>query len=790
MLQRIARLAIAAPRRILAVAALVMAAAAIFGIPVAKSLSAGGFQDPASESAQAIQQLTDKFGQSDQQMVILVTAPDGAQSSQARQVGTDIANQVKRSDGVFNVSSAWTVPPQAAADLVSKDGKSGLIVANLKGGENSAQNYAKAIAKQVVHDRDGVTVRAGGVAMVYAQINHQNERDLLLMESLAIPLSFLVLVWVFGGLLTAALPIALGGLAIVGSMSVLRLISFSTDVSTYALNLSSALGLALAIDYTLLIISRYRDELADGSGRDEALIRTMATAGRTVLFSATTVALSMAVMVLFPMYFLKSFAYAGIATVAVVAVAAILVTPAAIVLLGPRLDALDVRRLSRRILRRPDPVRKPVEQLFWYRSTKFVTRRAVPIGLAVVALLLVLGVPFLGVKWGMPDDRVLPHSASAHAVGDQLRHDFADDSATAVPIVVPDVRGVRPGDLDRYAAALSRVADVSAVSAPTGTFVSGNRVGPPSAPAGLDRGSAFLTVASTAPLFSQASNTQLDRLHDVAGPGGRSVQMAGLAQINRDSVHGITTQLPLVLGLIAVIAFALLFLLTGSVVLPLKALVCNVLSLTAAFGALVWIFQDGHLGALGTTPSGTLVANIPVLLFCIAFGLSMDYEVFLVSRIREYWLASGAARPAASDTRKMRADNDESVALGLARTGRVVTAAALVMSISFAALIAAQVSFMRMFGVGLTLAVLADATLVRMVLVPAFMHVLGQWSWWAPKPLVWLHERFGISESDLATAPVGASTGRHRRADAAPAAPAASNGARSARAAATVSHRG
>ncbi|MGB7869416.1 MAG: MMPL family transporter [Mycobacterium sp.] len=777
MLQQIARLAIAAPRRILAVAALVMVAAAIFGLPAAKSLSAGGFQDPESESARALHQLTDKFGQSDQQLVILVTAPGGAQSGQARQVGTDIVDQVKRSAGVYNVSSAWTGPainpPHLVADLVSKDGKSGLVVANLKGGENGAQNYAKAIVAQVVHDRDGVTVHAGGVATAYAQINHQNERDLLLMESIAIPLSFLVLVWVFGGLLTAALPVALGGLAIVGSMSVLRLISFGTDVSTYALNLSSALGLALAIDYTLLIISRYRDELADGRGRDEALIRTMATAGRTVLFSATTVALSMAVMVLFPMYFLKSFAYAGVATVAFVAVAAIVVTPAAIVLLGPRLDALDVRRLGRRILGRQDPVRKPVEQVFWYRSTKFVTRRAVPIGLAVVVLLLVLGLPFLGVKWGMPDDRVLPKSASAHAVGDQLRRDFTNDSATAVPVVIPDVRGVSPADLDRYAAGLSRVADVSAVSAPTGTFTAGNRVGPPSAPTGMTGGSAFLTVASTAPLFSQASDTQLDRLHAVAGPAGRSVEMAGMAQINRDSVDGITTRLPLVLGLIAAITFMLLFLLTGSVVLPVKALVCNVLSLTAAFGALVWIFQDGHLGAMGTTPSGTLVANIPVLLFCVAFGLSMDYEVFLVSRIREFWLASVAARPATANSKTKRADNDESVALGLARTGRVVTAAALVMSISFAALVAAQVSFMRMFGLGLTLAVLADATLVRMVLVPAFMHMLGQWSWWAPKPLVWLHERFGISEShDDAIPPSipARSTGRHRREDLDPAA--------------------
>jgi RND superfamily putative drug exporter len=769
MLQQIARLAIAGPRRILAAAVLVLVAAAVFGLPVAKSLSAGGFQDPASESAHAIKLLTDKFGQSDQQLVILVTAPGGAQTDQARRVATDIAGQVQGSDGVYNVVSAWAAPNPShlAAGLVSKDGKSGLIVANLKGGENNAQNYAKKIASRVVHDRDGVTVRAGGAAVVYDQINRQNERDLLLMESLAIPLSFLVLVWVFGGLLTAALPVCLGGLAIVGSMSVLRLISFTTDVSTYALNLSTALGLALAIDYTLLIISRYRDELADGSAPDVALIRTMATAGRTVLFSATTVALSMAAMVLFPMYFLKSFAYAGVATVAFVAVAAIVVTPAAIVLLGPRLDALDVRKLARRILGRPDPVHKPVEQLFWYRSTKFVMRRAIPIGLAVVALLLMLGLPFLGVKWGMPDDRVLPTSASAHAVGDQLRHDFADDSATAVSVVVPDVRGVRPGDLSRYAADLSRVADVGAVSAPTGTFVGGNRVGPPSAATGMAQGSAFLTIASTAPLFSKASDTQLDRLHAVPGPAGQSVELAGMAQINHDSVDAITNRLPLVLGLIGIITVALLFLLTGSVLLPLKALVCNILSLTAAFGALVWIFQDGHLGGMGTTQSGTVVANIPVLLFCVAFGLSMDYEVFLVSRIREYWLAAVASHPVPPDNRTKRADNDESVALGLARTGRVVTAAALVMSISFAALIAAQVSFMRMFGTGLTLAVLADATLVRMVLVPAFMHVLGHWSWWAPKPLVWLHDRFGISESDSAPLPMPADPahGRHRRPD-------------------------
>ena len=225
-------------------------------------------------------------------------------------------------------------------------------------------------------------------------------------------------------------------------------------------------------------------------------------------------------------------------------------------------------------------------------------------------------------------------------------------------------------------------------------------------------------------------------------PGDRTVEFGGLAQTNRDSVDAITSRLPLVLALIATIMLVLLFLLTGSVVLPIKALILNMLSLSAAFGAMVWIFQDGNLGGLGTTATGTLVANMPVLLFCVAFGLSMDYEVFLVSRIREFWLASGA-----SGREQTSADNDESVALGLAHTGRVITAAALIMAISFAALIAAQVAIMRLFGVGLTLAILVDATLVRVVLVPAFMHVMGRWNWWAPKPLARIHERLGISES-------------------------------------------
>lgn len=751
MLARLATLAIAAPRRIIACALLVAVAAAVFGIPVAGKLSAGGFADPASQSSQGQALLAQRFGQGDLQLLITVTSPDGATGPAARRVGTEIVDELRASPDVASVTSAWTVKDPAAAGMLSENGQAGLIVAGVTGGEKHADSNAKALTDAIggeVSERDGVTVRAGGVAMVNNQITKQTQQDLLLMESIAIPFSFLVLVWVFGGLLAAAVPVGVGLIGIVCSLAVLHTITFFTDVSVFALNLCMAMGLALAIDYTLLMVSRYRDELAHGATREAALTRMMVTAGRTVVFSATTVALPMITMVLFPMYFLKSFAYAGVATVVFAALAALVVTPAAIALLGDRIDAFDVRRLGRRLLGRPEPEPKPVERLFWYRSTTFVMRRAVPIGLAVIALLLVAGAPFLGVRWGLPDDRVLPASASAHQVGDQLRTDFADNSATAVSVVLPDSQGVAPEEMARYASDLSRVPDVISVSAPGATFVDGRNAGPPTAPTGERDGSAFLTVSTSVPLFSDASERQLDQLHEVAPPDGKSVELAGVAQSNRDSVAAITSKLPLVLGLIAVSTFCLLFLLTGSVVLPLKALVLNVLSLAAAFGAMVWIFQEGHLGAFGTTPTGTLVANVPVLLFCIAFGLSMDYEVFLMSRIREFWLSS----------KRTSADVTRSVALGLAHTGRVVTAAALVMSISFAALIAAHVSFMRMFGLGLTLAVLTDATLVRMVLVPAFMRVAGTWNWWAPRPLVKLHARLGLREGppvEPAMAPIG-----------------------------------
>lgn len=710
---------------------LLAAGAAVFGVPVAGVLSAGGGVDPGAQSSAGQAVLAETFGRGGMSLVITVRSEDGVDAPRTRAAGIELVRRLTAAGDVGQLTSPWTAPPATASALTSADGRTGLITAVVAGDETEAPRRAHELVERLVHDRDGVEMRAGGEALVNWQVNAQTQHDLLLMEAVALPLSFVVLIWVFGGLLAAALPVTVGIVAILGAMAVLRAVALVTEVSIFALNLTVALGLALAIDYTLLIVSRFRDELRHHADRHAALRTTMITAGRTVLFSAATVALSMATLVLFPQYFLKSFAYAGVAVIAVAAATAVVVTPAAIVLLGDRLDAGNVGRWLRRLVRRPDPRPTPDEEWFWYRWTRFVMRHSVLIGVAVTGVLLVLGLPFLDARWGFADDRVLPASASARQVGDELRAGFPATQIPDITVVLPDTAGVRDADLSGYAAALSRVPGVTSVSAPTGGFACGRPTGPPTAPSAARDGRAFLTVTSSAPLYTTESAVQLDRLQAVAPPAGRPGYLTGAAQGNQDSVAAIAARLPWVLTLIVAITGVVVFLLTRSAVLPVKAVLLNALSLTAAFGALVWVFQQGHLGGLGTATTGTLGVQLPVLLFCIAFGLCMDYEVFLIARIREYWLSSHQGWGA----------NDRSVALGVAHTARVITAAALIMAISFSALMAAQVSLMRLLGFGLTLAVAVDATLVRLLLVPAFMHLFGRRNWWAPAALVRVADR-------------------------------------------------
>ncbi|ALR11419.1 membrane protein [Mycobacteroides saopaulense] len=726
------------PTVVLVLSVLAVGLLGVLGADVSDKLQAGGSVDPTSESSRALEATAESFGRGGYPLVLAITVPEGQQIDNGpakAPVAAYVAavTSALRSDAnVQRVESLWQEPTMAAA-LRSKDGQTGLILASIAGGEAKAPLHAKAIVSVLPPPPSDVDITAGGLSIVYAQINEQSAKDLLIAEAVAIPITFLVLVWVFGGLVSAAIPLAVGIAAIAGTAGLLSLITRVTDVSTFALNLTTALGLALAIDYTLLVLSRYREEVSAGRDagvpaedlRARAIVRTMTSAGRTIVFSAVTVGLSLAAMAIFPMYFLRSFAYAGVSVVALAAVVTLVVTPAILALLGERVDSL---RLTRR------RAEKPLAESFWFRSTRFVQRHAIPVGAGITVLLLSLGAPFLGIHFGYPDDRVLPKTSSAHQVGDMLRTDFSDDSSGQVQIVLPDVGGPSPV-LAAYGANLSRIPDVGTVTGPDGIWRQGQLVGPGD-PSTRSGNAVLLNISSDLDPSSESAEHQLTALREVKAPV--QTLFGGTVQLNRDSVDSILGTTPLVLTVIAITTFTLLFLLTGSVLLPIKALVMNALSLSAAFGALVFVFQDGHLGGLGTTVTGAVAAPMPILMFCVTFGLSMDYEVFLLSRIKEYWDASPV---------KDRPANDDAVAHGIARTGRVVTAAAVLMAVVFAGIGTGQVSFMRMAGLGMTIAVLLDATLVRMLLLPAFMRIAGTVNWWAPRPLARLHARWGLTES-------------------------------------------
>lgn len=734
MLTRIARLATRYPKQVLLAAVALALICGGFGATVTDRLQAGGFTSDQAESTRAAKLIADRFDGAEPNLVLLVRADGGVDGAAARSVGTDIAQRLSARPDAAGVRSYWTAPPQAAAALRSTDGKSALVMAYLTGGDDAAQRTAGEITGALDNSTPGVTVRAGGVAAVYHDVNTQVTKDLAMAEGIAVPLTAVVLVLVFGSVIAASLPLTVGIFAILCTLAILRSFTLFTDVSIYALNMTTALGLALAIDYSLFIVSRYREELASGSSHQAAAVRAVQTAGRTVLFSALTVALALAVLSVFDMYFLKSFAYAGVAVVATAAAASIVILPAALVLLGDRINAWNLRLALRKLIGRGEPTPRQETESAWYRTVSWVMRRALPVSIAIIAVLLAVGAPFLGVKFGYPDDRVLPAGSDSRAVGDALRTDFpAVDSGTGTTIVLPQAPA-DPAAVGTYATALSKVNGVSAVLSSSGVYVSGGRMG--AAPPGMVNGtSQYLTVASAFDPYSQQAKDQLRQLRDVPAPA--PTLFGGAAAMNVDSLHALGARLPLAIALIALATFAVLFLFTGSLVLPLKAVVINSLSLTAMFGMMVWIFQDGHFsGLLGFTPTGFLVPTMPILMFCLAFGMSMDYEVFLLSRIREAWLASD----------RTVADNRHSVAVGVARTGRIVTAAALLMAIVLGAMITSKVSFMQMFGLGLTITVLADATVIRMLLVPALMRLMGRGNWWAPGPLARWHEKFGLTE--------------------------------------------
>jgi len=726
MLDRLGRFTVRRHRRILVATLVAFAVAGVVGGGVADHLSSGGFENPAAESIQAKRMVENQFGGGDPNLVLLVTARNGTVDDPAVATGAAaLTQELANAPGIQQSVSYWTLgsPPP----LRGNDGKQALILARIGGDEDTVNARVEELSPAFTRANDTFSVRVSGFAEVFRQVGQTIETDLVKAEGIALLITLVLLVVVFGSVVAAGLPVGIGVLSIVGTFFMLRVLSELTQVSIYSLNLTTFMGLGLAIDYSLFVVSRYREELRRGLEPAAAVVRSVQTAGRTVLFSAGTVAVSLAALLVFPQAFLRSFAYAGMAVVAVASAASVVVLPAALAGLGRNIDRLAV-------LHRPY---KDVGEGFWHRMAVTVMRRPLATVAAVVAVLLLLGIPFLHIRLGNPDDRVLPPSVSSRQVQDEIRQNFSSREAGSVLVVATGAGSPasRQGEINGYASALSAIDGVARVDASTGSYAGGRLVAPPgpvSARFTSGNGTWFSVVPSVEPVSARGERLVKEIR---AAPSPFPVSVAGLSAELVDSKASILGRLPLAAGIITVITFTLLFLMFGSVLVPLKAVVLNLLSLTATFGAMVWIFQDGHLaGFLGFTPTGSIVVAMPILMFCIAFGLSMDYEVFLLSRIKEEHDRTG--------------DNERSVAVGLERTGRIVTAAAALLGVVFLAMATSRVSFMKLFGIGLTMAVLMDATLIRATLVPAFMKLAGNANWWAPGPLRRLHERWGLSETE------------------------------------------
>jgi RND superfamily putative drug exporter len=725
MLARLAPFLVRRRRLVLVTSLVVFLLAAVYGGGVVKSLVGGGFDDPSAESSRASAEIESTFHQGDPNLVLLAKADSGdVDDPTAAQAGAALTRRVAGEADVLQAASYWSLgsPPP----LKSNDGGTALVLVRIEGDDDVVRDRGVEIANEVTGDDGTLTVTAGGLSIVNDAVSSRVESDLARAEKIALPITLALLIVVFGSVVAALLPLAVGILAIIGTFAVLQATTMVTDVSIFSLNLTTALGLGLAIDYSLFVVSRFREELANGQPTEAAVIRTVRTAGRTVMFSAATVAISLAAMLLFPIVFLRSFAYAGIAVAVLAAIGAVVVLPAMLAVLGPRVNKWAVfhRTASR-----------PVGEGMWHRIATAVMRRPLPIATAAIALLLFLGMPFLHIALGLPDDRVLPPGDPARAVQDTLRDDFGSREASAIEVVLTGTGDptTRSADLGSYAAALSQVDHVARVDALTGSYVDGRQVAP-AGPAAARFRSADATWLAVVPAVEPLSSQGEQVVHDVRAVAAPAHTLVGGASAELvDSKASLFSRVPYAAAFIAVVTFVVLFLLFGSLLVPLKAVVLNMLSLTATFGAMVWIFQEGHLaGALDFTPTGTIAVVMPILMFCIAFGLSMDYEVFLLSRIKEQ--------------HDHGADTRTSVAVGLERTGRIVTAAAVLIAVVFIAFATSGVAFIKLFGIGLALAVLVDAFIIRATLVPAFMTLAGDANWWAPRWLRRVHDRFGISE--------------------------------------------
>jgi uncharacterized membrane protein YdfJ with MMPL/SSD domain len=715
MLDALARLADRRARRVALLAAAFFVAAAALGGSVASRLDPYGAEDPATESAQARVALEGAGFHPPGAIVVIRDAPVATAAGRARVAA--IARQVRRMPDVASVSG-WLETRSRA--FVSRDGSSTYLSVPLTPTDDKEWQAAGGRIADALSNRAGVVV--GGGAVAQEQVNKQVESDLRRAEMLAFPLLFLLSLLFFRSLVAALLPPMIGGLAIVGTFLILRIASELGSISVFALNLTTALGLGLAIDYSLFIVSRYREEIATAGPGLPAMRHVLATAGRTVLFSSLTVSVALASLLVFPQRFLYSMGLGGSLVALFAALISLTVLPAVLTLLGTRVDSLAPRFLQRRA----EADTRPGEERFWYRLSRFVMRRPVPIATLSALLLIVLGIPFFGIRFNSVDASVLPESASARRAHDVLASEFPVDMSGPISIAV---EGGGRRTAARLSAELRRVRGVAEVLPPQR----------------LRAGVTAIEAISANPFVSDPSQETVRRIRRLPPPAGTRALVGGATAEFVDFRTSLGRHLPISLGIVVAATLVILFLMTGSVVLPVKSLLMNVLNLSAVFGLLVLIFQDGRLeGLLHYTSQGALEQTMPILLFAVAFGLSTDYAVFLLSRIKE--------------ARDNGASESECVAIGLERTGRIVTAAALLFAVAVGAFATSKIIFIKQNGVGTALAVLIDASIIRALLVPSLMALLGKWNWWAPAPLRRLHDRFGIAETAAAAARPGPTT--------------------------------
>ena len=699
------------PLAVLLAGLAVAVAAGAYGFGVFDHLSQGGFDDKGSQSARELQAERDTFGNQNVDVVAIYTSKELTASDPAFRAGVE---QVVA--GLTPGTTTKVVPYYAApadAGLVSKDGHSVQVLISLAGQsqDDYLSNYDELSPSLEAPRSTGLQTDLTGAFAVYHDVNKITSEDLARAESISMPVVVLLALLIFGSLVAASMPALVGLLAMVGALALVRVIALFTDVSVFSVNVISLLGIGLAIDYALFVISRYREELAvlpvdDPESVPTAVRRTMGTAGRTVLFSGLTVAAALSSLLIFPQAFLKSMGYGGVAAVLVAMTAALTVLPATLRLLGRRVDA------GRLPWRRRRPVVVDDVHGRWAALARGVMRRPWLVIVGTVAGLLLIASPFLGVKWGSVDYRVLPSDAPAHVAAEKLS-DFGAETSTAQLLV----RGASAADLTAYA---DRVAQVDGVTGVQQVASEGDAT--------------LLRASWTGNSQTEHSQQVVQQLREVQ-PASGEVLVGGTSAQTVDLIDSVGAHLPWMGLIVAMVMLVLLFAAFGSLVLPVKAVVMNLFSISASFGIVSWIFSDGHLsGLLGFTPQGFLDATNPILMLAILFGLSMDYEVFLLSRVREQYDRTG--------------DNELAIVTGVQKTGRIITSAAVLLGVVIGAFALSGIVFMKMLGLGMLVALLVDATVVRALLVPATMKLLGRLNWWAPGPLARWWEKYGFREGD------------------------------------------